>query len=168
MKIKTVTNKSDVLVATIGYTVLNLFFLGGFFLKYGHYAAIVIFLLIEGWVVYTSVKHVKTVTFFNDRIEVNSWVGEPFTLSANDRTWKLFLMGGAKVGRNSVALFIKERAVMNFKLNDHEWELEAFYHTTRVENGMRWGIHETMKPSFKKNYELYLKRKLIMEFNSKK
>ncbi len=160
LKIKTVTNKFDVLGGAIGYTLLNLFWLGGFFLQYKHYSAILIFLLIEGWMVYKSLRAVKTVTFYSDRIEVNPLIEEPFTINLNDGAVELSLMGGSKfISQNSVALLVKKRGVMNFKLNDHEWELEEFYHNTRVQNGMRWRIHESKRPSFKKNYELYLKRK---------
>lgn len=163
MKLKTVDNRNEVIVALIVYTLLLVFVFGGLFYQSGKYAILLVFILVESAVVYVVLKSPKTITFFSDSVLVTGMGGKSKEFDRKKDQIELRLAGGSVyISSNTVAVFSKNQKLASFKLNEYEWEFEEFYHTT-LSNGYKWKISSDRKHTHTKNYELFLKRKQLMD-----
>lgn len=165
MKIKSISNKGDILGAGIIYSLLLLLLFGGLAYKYDKLVLLIPLFVSIKLVIFLHLRKLRGFLFYTDRLEVAQFGVSDKRTRYEISDVELKVEGGSKyVPNNSFSVSVNGKKIILLKLNDREWEFEEFYHETSS-NGYKWKVHETVKAAHAKNYALFLKRLEVMDRN---
>ncbi len=133
MKIKALSNQGDVILATIIYTVILLALFGGLAAGFNNMLWLIPFFI------GLKLRKLKGVIFHSDKLEVSSYgLSDRKMIYTPDQViLKKVSTASVRSPRNAFNLFIGEKHVGMFKLNDYEGEFEKFLQLTK-DAGYTW------------------------------
>lgn len=167
MKLKTVSNKSQVTGGIIGYSLIIIFLFAGFYLKSKSIWLLIAGIITLAFIIFAAIRTIRTITFYADKIVLFGPLKDEETIHLKSSKIQLNLIGGThRIPSYTVALWRDNKKITNFRLNDSEWEFEEFYSNTS-EAGYRWEISDDQKPARIKDYQIFRARKKVMELKKK-
>jgi len=139
MKIKAVSNQGDVIFATIGYTLILLVFFGGLAAKFNNMLWLIPFFIGLKLLLFLMLKKLKGIVFYTDKLEVSSYglSDRKIIYQPNQVVLKKISTASIRTPRNALNVYIGEKRVGMFRLNDYEGEFGEFLQKTQ-EAGYVW------------------------------
>ena len=139
MKIKALSNQGDVIFATIVYTVILLALFGGLAAGFNNMLWLIPFFIGLKLLLCLMLRKLKGVIFHSDKLEVSSYgLSDRKMIYTPDQViLKKVSTASVRSPRNAFNLFIGEKHVGMFKLNDYEGEFEKFLQLTK-DAGYTW------------------------------